>query len=138
MMRARGLTEQHYTIRRSASADVASYLSASDAGLAFIKPCFSKLASSPTKTAEYLACGLPVIINAGVGDSDQLVTRERVGALVTDFNTEEYKRAAAEVFVMLEDVEGTRSHTRNVAERLFNVRGIGLERYARLYDKVCG
>src|SRR5687768_7432269 len=35
-----------------------SYLSAADAGLSFIKSCFSKIASSPTKNAEYLACGL--------------------------------------------------------------------------------
>jgi hypothetical protein len=37
---------------------------------------------------------------------------------------------------MLADVEGIRRHTRSVAERLFNVRGVGLERYARLYDNV--
>jgi glycosyltransferase involved in cell wall biosynthesis len=136
LMKARALSDRRYTIRASAPADVPSYLSASDAGLAFIKPCFSKLASSPTKTAEYLACELPIIINAGVGDSDLLVTREKVGALVIDFNEQEYGRAAAQVFDMLADVEKIRRHTRSVAERLFNVRGIGLERYARLYDNV--
>lgn len=137
MMKARALSEQDYTILSSAPIDVPSYLSAADAGLAFIKPCFSKLASSPTKTAEYLACELPIIINAGVGDSDLLVTKEKVGALVGDFNEQEYCRAAAEVFDLLADREGIRRHTRSVAERLFNVRGVGLERYARLYDNVC-
>lgn len=136
MMKARALSKQDYTIRASAPMDVPSYLSAADAGLAFIKPCFSKLASSPTKTAEYLACELPIIINAGVGDSDLLVTQEKVGALVGDFNEQEYTRAAAEVFDMLADRESIRRHTRSVAERLFNVRGVGLERYARLYDSV--
>ena len=33
-------------------------LAMADAGLSFIKPCLSKLASSPTKLAEYLAAGL--------------------------------------------------------------------------------
>jgi glycosyltransferase involved in cell wall biosynthesis len=79
ILRERGIGEDRYTVLASAPADVASYLSAADAGLAFIKPCFSKLASSPTKNAEYLACGLPLIINAGIGDSDALVREESCG-----------------------------------------------------------
>lgn len=136
LMRARGILESQYSVRAVKTADVPSYLSASDVGLAFIKPCFSKLASSPTKTAEYLACGLPVIINAGVGDADALVTGEQVGALVHHFNSEAYKQAAATVSQLLEDVEATRRRTRSVAQRLFDVRGVGLERYARLYETV--
>lgn len=136
LMRARGIAEGKYTVRAAASEEVASYLSASDAGLAFIKPCFSKLASSPTKTAEYLACGLPVILNAGVGDSDMLVTREHVGALVTEFSTDDYRRAARTIDAMLSDREATRRHTREVATRLFDVRQTGLERYSRLYEEV--
>ena len=137
LMRERGVAPASYTVRASAPRDVASYLSAADAGIAFIKPCFSKLASSPTKTAEYLACGLPVVTGAGVGDSDLLITGERVGALVEGFNEAEYGRAASEVFAMLADPEAVRRHTRGVAERLFDVRGVGLERYARLYETVC-
>jgi glycosyltransferase involved in cell wall biosynthesis len=136
LMRARGIPEGDYTVRAAPSAEVASYLSAADAGLAFIKACFSKLASSPTKTAEYLACGLPVVLNAGVGDSDALVERERTGALVRRFDREEYLRAAGEVTAMAEQPDFTRRHARAVAERLFDVRRLGLERYARLYTKV--
>ncbi|HYG82786.1 MAG TPA: glycosyltransferase [Pyrinomonadaceae bacterium] len=136
LMKERGVGAGRYTVRASAPRDVASYLSAADAGVAFIKRCFSKLASSPTKTAEYLACGLPVVINAGVGDSDLLITEERVGALVSDFNEDDYGRAASRVLGMLADVGTVRAHTRRVAERLFDVRGLGLERYARLYANV--
>jgi glycosyltransferase involved in cell wall biosynthesis len=138
LMRARGIGEDKFTVRAALPAEVASYLSAADAGLAFIKPCFSKLASSPTKTAEYLACGLPVVLNAGVGDSDSLVTRERVGALVENFSDAEYRRAARAVAAMLRDRDAARAHTRAVAERLFDVHRTGLERYSRLYEKVLG
>jgi glycosyltransferase involved in cell wall biosynthesis len=136
LMRERGFERESYTVRAARSTEVASYLSASDAGVAFIKPCFSKLASSPTKTAEYLACGLPVVLNAGVGDSDLLVTRERVGALVAEFTEDEYARAASVVRSMSEEPEATRRHAREVVERLFDVRRIGLEGYARLYEEV--
>ncbi|HEX8475867.1 MAG TPA: glycosyltransferase [Pyrinomonadaceae bacterium] len=139
LMRERGVAAESYTVRAAESAEVASYLSASDAGVAFIKPCFSKLASSPTKTAEYLACGLPVVLNAGVGDSDALVTHEAVGALVRELTPEAYRDAATAVANMLDDRrDATRRHTRQVSERLFDVRAIGLERYTRLYEKVLG
>ena len=136
LMRAIGVSEADYGLIAAAPSDVPSYLSASDAGLAFIKPCFSKLASSPTKYAEYLGCGLPLVINAGIGDSDTLVTREEVGALVSDFSELEYVNAATIIEQLANHAEQTRNRTREVAERLFDVRRVGRERYSRMYDKV--
>ena len=136
IMRDRHLPPNRYTVHPSAPQDVASYLSASDAGIAFIKACFSKLASSPTKTAEYLGCGLPIIINAGVGDSDQLITQEQVGALVHNFNAADYDDAIRTIIEFVERPDQTRGHTRAVAERLFDVRSVGVSRYADLYLRV--
>lgn len=136
LMQERGIAANRFTVRSVSSEEVASYLSASDVGLAFYKPGFSKLATSPVKVTEYLACGIPVIINSGIGDSDEIVTRERVGALVQDFTARDYLQAAQTINRMLEDVTASRRHTRAVAERLFDVRRVGLERYARLYEDV--
>lgn len=136
LMPARGVGEDDYTVLASTPRDVPSYLSAADAGLAFIKPCFSKLASSPTKYAEYLGCGLPLIINEGVGDSESLITDERVGALVRDFDEREYANAAAAIESIAGQPEQTRRRAREVAERLFDVRRVGAERYAHLYESV--
>ncbi|HVS81089.1 MAG TPA: glycosyltransferase [Pyrinomonadaceae bacterium] len=136
LMRAGGVSESDYTVLASAPRDVPSYLSAGDAGLAFIKPCFSKLASSPTKYAEYLACGLPLIINAGIGDSDALITGERIGALVRNFNETEYTEAANVVEGFVGYPDQTRRRAREIAERLFDVCRVGVQRYARLYENV--
>jgi glycosyltransferase involved in cell wall biosynthesis len=136
IMRDRDVPRNRYTVHRSEPQDVPSYLSASDAGIAFIKACFSKLASSPTKNAEYLGCGLPIIINAGVGDSDQLVTQEQVGALVHNFNATDYYDAIRTIIEFVERPDQTRRHTRAVAERLFDVRRVGVSRYADLYLRV--
>lgn len=86
------------------------------------------------KLAEYLACGLPVIINAGVGDSDEFVADQKLGAVVNGFNETEYRRALLEI----EDLASaeTRNRARQAAERFFDVRRVGVERYARLYEKV--
>jgi len=136
LMQQRDIAGNRYTVIAAASGEVPSYLSASDVGVAFIKPCFSKLASSPTKYAEYLACGLPLVINAGIGDSDSLVLKEKAGALINDFTADEYEQAATYIDGLARDQESTRARTRDVAERLFDVRKVGVERYARLYDEV--
>jgi glycosyltransferase involved in cell wall biosynthesis len=109
-------------------------LCAADAGIAFYKPTFSRLATSPVKLAEYLACGLPVIINAGVGDSDDFISAQKLGVVVTDFNDHEYSRALLELETLRSEV--TRVRARQTAEDFFDVRRKGLEGYARLYEKV--
>lgn len=136
LMQQRDVRGDRYTVIAAAPNEVPSYLSASDVGIAFIKRCFSKLASSPTKYAEYLACGLPLVINAGIGDSDSLVLEEKAGALVNEFTEAEYARAATCLETLMTDQESTRVRTREVAERLFDVHKVGVERYARLYEEV--
>ncbi len=136
LMRERGVGETQYTVVRASHTDVPSYLSASDVGVSFYKQGFSKLASSPVKSTEYLACGLPFITNAGIGDADSLVVNERAGALVKNFNAEEYAQASATVEQLLSEGESTRWRMRSIAERLFDLRGTGRRRYARLYEKV--
>jgi glycosyltransferase involved in cell wall biosynthesis len=136
LIRVRAIDEGQYTIKSAQPVEVASYLSASDLGIAFFKPGLSKLATSPTKVAEYLACGLPVIMNAGIGDSDRLVTEEGAGALVAEFTPQEYEKAIMTVLDLLNGVEANRRHMRNIAERLFDVTGVGLSRYAGLYEEV--
>jgi glycosyltransferase involved in cell wall biosynthesis len=136
VMEARGINESQYTVHKTASGDVASYLSAGDAGIAFYKPGPSKLATSPVKVSEYLACGLPIVINAGIGDSDSLITDEKAGALINSFDANEYARAVSEIDRLASDALQTRRRMRELAERLFDVRSMGIERYARLYENV--
>jgi glycosyltransferase involved in cell wall biosynthesis len=135
-MNERGINPDHYTVKAVLPADVPSYLSAADVGLAFIRSCFSKQASSPTKNAEYLACGLPVIINAGVGDSDALVTQSEIGALVEKLTEADYSKALTTVQKLLIDRDALRVITRDTAVKLFDVSRVGVERYARLYERV--
>jgi glycosyltransferase involved in cell wall biosynthesis len=135
LMNERGIRTTQYLVKKLASADVPSYLSAGDAGIAFYKPGFSKLATSPVKVSEYLACGLPMIMNAGIGDSDALAEDFQVGVLVNEFSAEEYGRAAAEIERLVNRPEG-RPKVRAVAENLFDLRRVGTERYASLYERV--
>ena len=134
LMAARTVTEKNFSVLAVASRQVPSYLAAADIGLAFIKRCFSKLASSPTKNGEYLACGLPLVINAGVGDSDALINDWKAGVLIKEFTDEAFAQAGRDVDAAVQDPEARR-HARSVAEQVFDLKIAG-ERYAALYERV--
>jgi len=135
LMQSRGVGEKRFAVRAANASDVPSYLSAGDVGISFIKRCLSKIASSPTKNGEYLACGLPIVINAGIGDSDSLVTQWKAGVLVEDFDPEEFSRVRRAIEALASDPQ-TRIKTREVAETLFDLKKVGAERYAALYEKL--
>ena len=83
---------------RPASRDqVPMLLGASDIMLSFIKPAYSKMASSPTKLAEAFALGIPVISNTGVGDVDQITRNLDAGAVIDLCNAQAFDKLAAEL-----------------------------------------
>jgi glycosyltransferase involved in cell wall biosynthesis len=135
LMRSRDVDTKNFSVLSVASAEVPSYLAAADAGLAFIKRCISKLASSPTKNGEYLACGLPLVINAGVGDSDALINDWHAGVLIEDFTDADFASAARAIETMALRSDA-RQHARAVAEKLFDLNTIGAQRYTSLYARV--
>jgi glycosyltransferase involved in cell wall biosynthesis len=131
-LRARGFSASDFLIRRVSPTEVPRFLSIADRGLMFIKPSYSKQASSPTKLAEYLACGLPVICNAGVGDVDEVIETDRVGVLIRDFTPGDYREALARADALLREAE-VAGRCRTSAEKRFDLAAVGGERYRSLY-----
>lgn len=134
-LRTLGVAEKDYLIRKVSPADVPRYLRAADLSLSFIKPCYSKLASSPTKIAEALASGLPIISNAGIGDLDALIEGDKIGAIVREFNETAYLQALSEVDAMRQD-ESIAKRCRATAVNRFDLATVGGPRYLRLYRRL--
>lgn len=128
--RAAGIAEGDFLVTSVHPAELPAYLNAADAGVSFIKPSYSKQASSPTKIAEYLAAGLPIIANAGVGDVDVLITGHRVGVLIERFDEDAYLSALHE----LQGLGDVGERCRKTARDEFDLRSVGAERYLRLYQ----
>ncbi|HTF80303.1 MAG TPA: glycosyltransferase, partial [Cytophagales bacterium] len=61
-------------------------IAASDISMFFVRPTFSKKASSPTKMAEIMGCGLPIICNTDIGDVEEIVTDTQCGYCTADFS----------------------------------------------------
>lgn len=71
--------------------DVPILLSLSKLSIFFIRPTYSKLSSSPTKQAEIMAMGIPLICNFGVGDTDAIVEKFGAGYILKTLNSSSYK-----------------------------------------------
>lgn len=130
-----GISEKDFQVIEVAPQAVPRYLRAADIGISFIKPCYSKQSSSPTKIAEYLASGLPIVSNAGIGDLDKLIEDNRVGTLVREFTAESYLKALIDV-EQISSVPGSAERLRSVAQREFDLVQVGRTRYRRLYDRL--
>ena len=131
-LRKRGVGEQDCLITKTTPAEIPRYLKAADVGLSFIKPCYSKLSSSPTKIAEYLASGLPVVCNTGIGDLDEQIGMDRVGIIIREFNQAAYEQALRDLEELRRD-ESLAERCLESARRRFDLEQVGGERYRRLY-----
>lgn len=109
--------------------EVPLYLSLSDISIFFIKPVFSKKASSPTKQAEIMSMGIPFITNRGIGDTDQIVKENGVGIMVDDFTDEAYDKAIGQITGLLKKSSGS---IRQCALSHFNLK-TGIEKYHAIY-----
>jgi len=127
-----GFRSSDYFIGRVHPDEVPSYLAASDVGLSFVKATYATRSRSPTKIPEYLAAGLPIIANSGVGDVDELITSEGVGVLLRSFDDDEYIKAINQ----LHSLEDIGARCREVAHRRFDLETVGGFRYRRLYDRL--
>lgn len=118
------------TVISSSRAEMPYYISLSTASLFFIRPSFSKSASSPTKMGELLSMGIPVITNSGVGDVDKIIHETKCGIVISDFNRKEYQQA---IFDLLENRNLYLNNTVSTANSYFSLKE-GVEKYATVYN----
>lgn len=111
--------------------EVPGYLASTMAGLSFIKPVLSKQFSSPTKIGEYLASGVPVVANAGVGDVDTLVRDHRVGVILPELTAAHYRDAAEALRVLWGD-PALRARCQQTARQALDLAG-AWQRYWDVY-----
>jgi glycosyltransferase involved in cell wall biosynthesis len=130
-----GVPKQDSLIRGVPPEEVSRYLKAADIGLSFKMPNYSAAATSPTKVAEYLAVGLPVISNAGIGDLDKIIESDGVGVILRDFHRDAYQRALAEADELRRDLE-IAARCMDTARCRFDLETVGGARYRRLYSRL--
>lgn len=94
----------------------------------------SELGRSPTRMAEILGCGLPVVANDGVGDVARIIRDYRVGVLAQGPDRQAMATAWSELLALLNDPD-LASRCRKAAEEVFSLEA-GTASYARLYHEL--
>jgi glycosyltransferase involved in cell wall biosynthesis len=130
-----GATTDWAEVRTVEPDGVASWLRLGRALFFFIRPIPSKRASCPTKLAEGLASGLPIVCNRGIGDLDEVVEREDVGVLVDSFSDRAYADAGRRLQRLLQD-PNLADRCRRLAETRYSL-DLGTESYCQLYRELC-
>ena len=130
-----GIGEDAFTLTQVKPEEVGGFLWASDFALSFIRALPSKVASSPTKVGEYLAAGLPLVCNSGVGDMDSIVNTFGVGASLDEFCDESYAKATEDVLSLIAD-EGVKKRCLDAARAHASLQEVGIPRYCALYEAV--
>ena len=98
-----------------------------DFSVFFIRPSFSKQASSPTKQGELMAMGIPVICNSKVGDTASIVNTHHSGILVEDFTQESYAK------IELNKADFDAANIRQQADKVFGLKN-GVTAYWKVYS----
>ncbi|PLK27909.1 glycosyltransferase [Novosphingobium sp. TH158] len=126
-----GIPESAIEITAADHAEVPAQVRRMSAGAAIIKPVFSKLASAPTKLAEYLGCGVPCLGNVDVGDMESMLEGEGGGVALRAFTQQERERAVDRLLALAADAQ-TPERCRVVAQKHFSVDK-GAEDYRAIY-----
>lgn len=130
-----GILLEDIRVIKASRKEVPEYLLFCDSSVFFIKPTFSKKASSPTKLGELLSMGIPVVCNNGVGDVNEIVTKSNTGVIVNNFKKSTLNNAAKQI---LSYPKGEK--LREQAESVIDFFSLdeGVKRYASVYEKVSG
>jgi glycosyltransferase involved in cell wall biosynthesis len=127
-----GIPIENICVKRAERQEVPLLLAASHISIFFIKPSYSKKASSPTKMGEILSMGIPVICNAGVGDTDYLFETYAPGLLVESLDNESYDKAVNQIDTIL---LRSPNQLRDIALNYFDLQK-GVDLYAEVYQQL--
>lgn len=121
-------------IKSSSRQDLPNYMCLIDCSIFFIKPAFSKQASSPTKMGELMSMGIPIIANDGVGDSTSLIQKYEVGEVVDLHNKKSFEDVVSRFDKLL---SLNSSKIREGALDYFSLDS-GIEKYTQIYKQLAG
>jgi glycosyltransferase involved in cell wall biosynthesis len=135
MLSNSGLDRSFWSIQSLPYSEMPVELAKQHAGLHFLQKGISEHGGSPTKIGEYWAVGLPVVVTANAGDTDEIIRRERVGVVVASHSDAAYMRAAVELVSLLQDAE-LRGRCRRAAETHYALEGASHRQFSLYNDLI--
>jgi glycosyltransferase involved in cell wall biosynthesis len=131
-----GIDMADYCLQTAPPKEMPDLLGAADIGILFRKDdTHTKMIPSPIKFAEYLSCGLPIVINPGVGDSSEIVAKYDVGVLVDPADPIQLRSGAEKILEMVRSDTGLYHRCRETAQKELSLDSAE-QRYLDCYRRV--
>lgn len=105
-----------------------------DISIMFFTEGLSKLGSMPTRLAEALGSGIPVVVNKGVGDLDDIIKKNNIGIIVEGDSEKHIKEAFEKLQLLLQDPE-LPNRCLSIAETIFSLDK-GTMAYHKVYRQI--
>jgi len=113
--------------------EVPLLLSTSNHSIFFIKACYSKQSSSPTKHGEIMAMGIPVVTNSGVGDVAEIVEKYQSGIVIKNLDKINYDSYAEKLCTTNYDAKRIRAG----AQAFYSLEN-AIQKYLKVYNHILG
>lgn len=123
----------NFSVEQCSADEVKTAIDELKFGILYFTAGVSKIGSAPTRMAEFLACGKPILGNRGVGDMADLIEKYNVGVVIEDGSDEEIKRGLKLMYDFLLDPDYP-ERCRKAAVELFSA-DVGAEKYHQVYER---
>ena len=135
-LQACGIAMNSVEIKAVDHQDVPCEIRRMDVGIYLIAAHPSRVSAVPTKMGEFLACGVPCLASAGVGNVEEVLENDRVGIVLNEFNQQAMEKAVEQLLELVAD-PNVQTRCISVAQRYFSL-GIGVRAYDRIYRDLAG
>lgn len=125
------INPEKIVVRSGKRHEVPTLLSFSDYSVFFIKPCYSKLSSSPTKHGEVMAMSIPLITNTGVGDVQEIVEKYQAGFIISKLDKSDYDKVAEK----LSTAQFDKNKIREGAKEVYSLEK-AIQKYRKVYEYI--
>ena len=128
LAKKKGISRDDVLINKCDRSEVVKYLSVANSSVFFIKNCFSKTASSPTKHGELLGCTIPTVCNE-IGDLREIIGYRGAGVLVEKLYEVAYRSAIKELL----DLDVSKTKYLDTAVKYYSLEE-GAKRFIEAYE----
>lgn len=135
-LQASGITMHCAEIKAVDHQNVPCEINRMDAGIYLIAPHLSRVSAVPTKMGEFLACGVPCLANAGVGNVEEILENDRVGVVLHEVDRQSMEKAVEQLLELVDD-PNVQARCISVAQRYFSLER-GVFAYDRIYRDLAG
>ena len=127
------ISKENYSIKELNYHQVPKYLTKTDIGIFYLKKNLSIKASFPTKIAEFLACGIPIICNDFNKDITNMIIKNKLG-IIMNFNNENITPTLNQIKIKY--INSKKSFTcRQYANNFLSLNS-GILKLESIYDKL--